>query len=114
MLRGMMKTPCLLVLMATLAQAETGYNAWLRYAPLAPEALSRERASLPAVIFVSGDSPLGTAARDEIVRGVRGMLGRNLRIETVASKEPAILIGTFRDLNITADAPPDSYLLRTI
>jgi alpha-glucuronidase len=104
--------PCLLFVWAL--QAETGYNAWLRYAPLEGDALARERAAIPAVITVSGNSPLAASARDEILRGVRGMLGRTLRIESGAPKESAILIGTFRDLNIAAEAAPETWLLRTV
>jgi len=104
--------PCFLFVWAL--QAETGYNAWLRYAPLEGDPLARERAAIPAVITVSGNSPLAASARDEILRGVRGMLGRTLRIESGAPKESAILIGTFRDLNIAAEAAPETWLLRTV
>ena len=65
------------LLAAATLQAETGYNAWLRYAPVAatPEAL-------PAVVTMAGESPVIASARQELIRGVRSMTGRTLRIET--------------------------------
>ena len=95
-------------------RAETGADAWLRYAPLEGEALAKGRAALPAVLTVAGDSPLVLSARDEILRGVSGMLGRHLRVETAPGREPGILIGTFADLKIQEQAPAESYVLRTL
>jgi alpha-glucuronidase len=85
---------CLLCLVACCfaANAETGHAAWLRYAP------AQFHGSLPAVIVAAGNGPVEINARNEIVRGVRGMLGRTLRIESTTPKEPAILLGTFDEL----------------
>ncbi|MES1261136.1 MAG: alpha-glucuronidase family glycosyl hydrolase [Acidobacteriota bacterium] len=88
--------------------AETGYDAWLRYAPLEGEALRQARASLPPAIAIEGNSKLLGSARDEMVRGVRGMLGHTLRIEAGTPAEAAILIGTEKDLGA------DAYRLRTV
>ena len=100
-------------------RAETGYNAWLRYAPLDDPA--PYRASLPAVVTSFGDSKLIESARGELIRGIRGMIGRTLRIEAGVSSESSVVLGTIADVqhaapqwNITADLKPDGYLLRTI
>jgi len=69
------------------AGAETTGAAWLRYAP-APAP-----ADLPAAIIAAADSPLVVNARSEILRGVRGMTGRTLRIESQLPSENAIVIG---------------------
>ena len=71
------------------AVAETGYDAWLRHAPLG-DAGRRRRSDdgLPAGVVVlgdsagdsAGDSTVLGAARDELIRGVRGALGRTLRV----------------------------------
>lgn len=74
-------------------RAETGREAWLRYAPLEREARARY-ASLPASVVVLGDSAVLRSARDEMIRGVRGMLGRTLRVEKALPDEAAILLGT--------------------
>ena len=67
---------------AALVRAETGYDAWLRYAPLEGAALAQYRQTVPAVVAVLDPSPVAMSARAEIVRGVRGMLGRTLREES--------------------------------
>ena len=77
---------------ASALQAESGQEAWLRYAPL--EAVARARYdALPAAMVVPEDSAVLTAARDEMLRGVMGMLGRRLRLDGKV-KEKAIILGT--------------------
>jgi alpha-glucuronidase len=71
---------------ALLLHAETGREAWLRYAPLA------NPPQLPAVLVIKGDSLLMTTARDEILKGVRGMTGKTLRLENSAPAEGAIVL----------------------
>jgi alpha-glucuronidase len=87
-------------LCASALHAETGAQAWLRYAPL------DKPPALPAVVVTQGDSPVLLTARDELIRGVRGMTGRTLRIETGTPKEPAIIIRT-------GNLPPDAFRLET-
>ena len=75
--------------------AETGERAWLRYAPL------DRPPALPAVVAVEGNSPVLVTARDELIRGVRGITGHTLRIAAGSPNEPAIVIRTG---NLAADA----------
>jgi alpha-glucuronidase len=79
---------------AALVHAETGADAWLRYAPLEGEYADEVRAALPATIVSMGDSPLVESATQELVRGIRGMTGRVLRVEKELPDEPAIVVGT--------------------
>jgi alpha-glucuronidase len=81
--------------------AETGYNAWLRYAAL------DKAPALPAVVATAGDSVVLMTARDELIRGVRGMTGRTLRVEAGTPNEPAIVIGT-------GNLAPDAFTLKTV
>lgn len=99
--------------MAALIRAETGREAWLRYRP-APGA-----AALPAVLVVFGDSPVMASAREEMLRGVRGMAGRTLRLEAAIPKENAIVLGTLADLHprlpqLAANLKEDAFLLKTV
>ncbi len=96
---------------------ETGYDAWLRYAPVDATAAR----ALPAVLSVAGDSPIVGSARAEILRGVRGMLGHTLRLETGLPAESAILVGAIADLrqiapqlHLDAALAPDAFLLKTV
>ncbi len=81
-----------LMLPASLA-AETGYDAWLRYAPLTGPARYRYN-TLPANVVALGDSIVIKTAQAELIRGVRGMLGRMLRANTELPQEGAVLLGT--------------------
>ncbi|MDR3699807.1 MAG: alpha-glucuronidase family glycosyl hydrolase [Candidatus Sulfopaludibacter sp.] len=105
---------CLLLFTAAL-HAETGYHAWLRYAPLEPAP------ALPAVAAIAGESPLLSSAQQEIVRGLRGMTGRTLRAESGLPPESAIVLGTLAQLarlapgwHLDATLAPDGYWLKTV
>src|SRR5580704_10607057 len=101
--------------------AETGYNAWLRYAPLDEPALTQYRQSTPAVIVSLNNSGPEANARDESIRGIRGMLGRTLRAESAIPKESAIVLGTIEELrrdapqfHLDATLAADGYWLKTV
>src|ERR1044072_5037231 len=86
------------------ATAESGYDAWLRYAAL-PDAVAKPyHDTLPAVVVVLGDAAPVRSAGDEIVRGVRGMLGRTLRRDDRIPREASIVIGTRARLKEAAPA----------
>jgi alpha-glucuronidase len=78
---------------ATASRAETGAQAWLRYAPLDREA-SRKYDKLPAAEVTLGDSAILGASQEELIRGIRGMLGKTLRIEPKLPEDSAIVLGT--------------------
>jgi alpha-glucuronidase len=76
------------------ARAETGQEAWLRYAPLDDEA-RRKYVAVPAVVVTLGDGPILRTAQGELVHGFKGMMGRTLREEkALPAKEGAIVLGT--------------------
>ena len=60
------------------------------------------------------------AAQEELLRGVQGMLGRTLRVESQLPNEDAIVLGTVASLskvfpvNATAGLKEDGYQLQTI
>ena len=91
---------------AAVLRAESGYEAWLRYAPKLPP--------LPAAIAVLDDSSVIDSARDELIRG----LGGKPRIVSGVPKENAIVLGTPGKLpaawGLKADIAPDSYWLKTV
>ena len=109
----------LLALGSTCARAETGSDAWLRYAPLEKQA-AQKYAHLPASVVVLGDSPLLESAKTELIRGIRGILGRTLRDEKNLTKENTIVLGTlsalqsaFPNLLEHTDLRKDGFLLAT-
>ncbi|MGD0778754.1 MAG: alpha-glucuronidase family glycosyl hydrolase, partial [Candidatus Solibacter sp.] len=112
-----------LLLIATLLlplHAETGADAWLRYAPLDEASARPYRTTLPAAIATLTATPVAQSAQRELLRGVRGMVGRTLRAQSALPAENAILLGTLADLKqaapqlrLEADLAPDAYWLIT-
>jgi alpha-glucuronidase len=111
----------LVLLIPVALHAESGLDAWLRYAPLDEQAARRYREALPAVAVTLGkEAPIQTAGA-ELVRGVRGMLNRNLRTESRVPSEAAVVIGTLAQIRQAAPqlAPTgnigvDGFWLRTV
>ncbi|HYL97322.1 MAG TPA: alpha-glucuronidase family glycosyl hydrolase, partial [Blastocatellia bacterium] len=101
--------------------AETGYDAWLRYAAIDDPGVRHSYDDLPAAVVALDDTTIVRSARDELVRGVRGMLGRTLRIEGQVPGEDAIVLGSLSSIRkavpeFTASNEPnrDGYLLQTV
>ena len=110
---GLLSASCLL--------AETGRDAWLRYQALDESAARPYRQALPAALVAMGDAPQIASARQEILRGIGGMLGRTLRVEAGLPRENAIVIGTLDSLRRQAPAlvsdgnlAEDAFRLRTV
>jgi alpha-glucuronidase len=102
------------------ACAEIGAAAWLRYAPLEKQA-AQKYSALPAVVVVAGDSPVLDSAKAELIRGIRGMLGRTLRDDKSLPEESSIILGTLSALQSTLPGIPasaglreDGFLLTTV
>jgi alpha-glucuronidase len=100
------------------ARAETGYDAWLRYAPL-DDAAAEKYAFLPTSIVALGDSDVVRSAHEEIKRGVRGMLKRDLRDAKLPAAD-AVVLGTiaevrkaFPSLAELPELADDGFLLQT-
>jgi alpha-glucuronidase len=117
----MSKLRLLSVLVAVAAlHGETGYDAWLRYAPLEGAALDQLRQAAPAVVSVLDQSPVASSARAELIRGLKGMLGRTLRAESAIPRENAILLGTVEEIRRAAPRllpdirlAPDAFWLKS-
>ncbi|HKV38562.1 MAG TPA: alpha-glucuronidase family glycosyl hydrolase [Blastocatellia bacterium] len=107
--------------LAAPAAAETGYNAWLRYDSIDGKAARQAYDGLPATVVALDDSIVVKTAQEELIRGVRGMLGRTLRAGHQLPDEDAILTGTFASIRHVLpdfDAPTglkqDGYLLQIV
>ncbi|MCX6631953.1 MAG: alpha-glucuronidase family glycosyl hydrolase [Candidatus Solibacter sp.] len=74
--------------------AESGADAWLRHAPLDEASARPYRAALPAAVTSYTATPVAQSAQRELLRGVHGMLGRTLRVQSGLPAESAIVLGT--------------------
>lgn len=84
------------------AQAEDGYDLWLRYQPVA------NADALPRAIVVEGDTPTLRAAATELQRGLSGMSGREVTIANTVS-EGGVRIA----VEDASTLPTDGYLIAT-
>lgn len=80
------------------APAGDGDPAWLRYERL-PPAVAAQYKSLPQQVLVLGSSPVLASARNELLRGINGMLGEDLRVvHRHDLRQSAIILGTVDQL----------------
>ena len=111
---------CLAMLTAGPASAEEGSDLWLRYRPVEAQWQARYR-PLVASIAVPGESPTLRAARDELERGITGLLGVRPRFQSSTSKSGVITVGTphtspdIARLKLPlARLGPEGYLIRSV
>ena len=109
------------LLISFAAWAETGRDAWLRYAELKDPERTTYRRSVPALLTTLGTSAVLESARTEILRGVEGMLGRTLRIGVSVPAEDAVVVGTLAQLQLAfpqaglgSPLAPGGFRLRTV
>jgi alpha-glucuronidase len=107
------------VMIPSIVAAETGYDGWLRYAPL-DNVSAQKYSSLPRAVVALGDSTVVQSASEELTRGVRGMLKRDLASAKVPVAEDAIVLGTISDiekaipsLSELPELDDDGFLLKT-
>jgi len=92
-----------MALVAAPAFAENGHAAWLRYAPLAPDAAARAGAEVPRALYRLGDEVPLQRAEDELRKGVQGMLGRPLEPVNALPASGAVVVGTLASIRAEAE-----------
>ena len=106
-MQGIFQRFCLavIVLSATVAAAEDGSAAWLRYAPVNPARYG----DLPTRIVVTGSSAEERAAGEELRRGLSSMLGRVFTVSTdrAEARQGAIVIGPVASTPATSSPSPN-------
>ncbi|MBB4129948.1 alpha-glucuronidase family glycosyl hydrolase [Xanthomonas sp. 3075] len=108
---------CSGLLASARAHAEDGYDLWLRYQPLANAAQLRSSAS---ELVVAGDSATLQAAREELQRGLSGLLGGAPPSSAAITRDGAILLGAATAPQIavltlkTTGLGRDGYLIRSV
>src|SRR5689334_21421607 len=78
--------------------AESGYEGWLRYVPL-QESTRHRYHGYPETAVLFGDSPLLTSAREELSRGLLGMLGLKLKSSSQLVDDSVVVLGTWPALS---------------
>ncbi|HVZ99164.1 MAG TPA: alpha-glucuronidase family glycosyl hydrolase [Caulobacterales bacterium] len=111
----------LVVVSAPFARAEDGYELWLRYPQIEASNLARGRAAATQIVAPATPSPTLVIARDELTRGLGGMLGRAPDAVASATRAGAVVIGTptntpaIAALNLDLSAlGAEGYLIRSV
>lgn len=109
------------IAIASPVHADAGRDAWLRYERVDAKTAKEQYGEMPAMVVALGESEVIATARDELIRGVRGMLEHNMRSMPTLPKERAIVLGTFDDvrkaLPVVEKMPEiglDGYWLKTV
>ncbi|AOS43573.1 Extracellular xylan exo-alpha-(1-_2)-glucuronosidase precursor [Lacunisphaera limnophila] len=85
-------------LLSSALRADDGYRLWLRYDPIADASLRTAYAgAFSEIVIPENARPPVTSARDELVTGLRGLLGVDLPVVTKATRDHALILGTPRD-----------------
>jgi alpha-glucuronidase len=104
-------------------RADDGYRLWLRYDPMADPALRQAyTGAISEIVIPENPRPLIASARDELVTGLRGLLGADIPVVTKATRDNALILGIPRDPWIAAvvneadlrEAGVEGYVLRRI
>ncbi|MDB5193663.1 MAG: alpha-glucuronidase [Segetibacter sp.] len=97
-----MKKALLIILMLTLSfsgKTESGYRLWLRYDPIPNRQLVTSYNNSISGITLSGTSGTISVAKEELINGLQGMLGRKV-VATTAVINNSIVAGTPTSSNI--------------
>ncbi len=102
------------------AAAEDGYDLWLRYRPI-PDADAEAYRPRLAQLVAPAATPTQRATRDELVRGLGGLLGAQPPMSDAAKVEGALIVGTpasskqIAGLKLaTKDLGREGYRIRTV
>ena len=99
--------------------AEDGYELWLRYHPLAAEQVQHDR-SHASQLIADAATPTRAAARTELLRGLRGLLGSAPPLSDTVTRDGAIIAGTpssplVAQLRLdTSKLGKEGYLIRSV
>ncbi len=102
------------------ARAEDGYELWLRYHPLAAEQATLYRNGATQLI-VGSATPTQAVTRDELQRGLGGLLGQAPPLSDTVTHDGAIIVGTSTSSSQIAHLHLDTkslghegYLIRSV
>ncbi|TWT20694.1 alpha-glucuronidase [Luteimonas wenzhouensis] len=115
-----MSVALLALALLPVAQAEDGYELWLRYRPLEAGQQLRYRPHL-AQLVAPASTPTQRVAREELLRGLGGLLGQAPAVADAPSAAGAVLVGTPASLPALAGLGLDleglgdeGYLIRSV
>lgn len=91
-----------------LAQAENGYEGWLRYRTAAASSRLEKRKILVRRVVTDQDSEAAKAAAEELVRGLSGLLGSPIALARGGVQEADVVLGTAKSRIVVERVQPDT------
>jgi alpha-glucuronidase len=85
---------CILALICPRAGADDGYNLWMSYKKLDDPTILKEYQQAFSSIVVQGESETLNVVREEIKKGLNGLLGDDLPVSKILPVGSALVIGT--------------------
>ncbi len=90
---------CLVGLLVCAAQAEDGYRLWLRYDLISNKILLNKYNAGMTGIIMNGESPAIIVAKEELINGLQGLLGKRVTFQKTVS-DGDLIIGTPKNLQL--------------
>jgi len=84
-------------LLATPLRAESGHDAWLRFAQLEPPA-AKMYETIPTTVVVLGHSVILESAQRELTRSIKEMLEKTVRAQPGLPQENGFILGTLKEV----------------
>ncbi len=115
--------PCIMLLVCPIASADDGYDLWMSYRKLDDATILNEYRQAFSYIVIQGDSETLHIIREEVKKGLDGLLGVDLPISSTITKSRALVIGTpkqsglIKELNLSKELATlghEGYLIRSI
>ena len=95
------------------ALGETGYELWLRYKPVENTRVLQSYQKNTKALIVTGSSATIIIIKEELARGIRGLLQKNISSTDKVSYDGTIIAGTIQSNSLIAKAGIDKLLLNT-
>jgi alpha-glucuronidase len=103
--------------------ADDGYRLWLKYDQINDKTYLKECNKTLAEVMITLDSPVMSAAHDELIAGLAGMTGRQVTEVSSLKRNGTLVAGTFRSSPVMASLLPDvepgtvgeeGYIIRSV
>ena len=103
---------CFLLVMfsAEYLKAESGYRLWLRYDLVSNPLLLKQYRSSVTEFVSDGNSETISVAKKELLNGIKGLLGRELKVVKSVTGDGCVIIGTPLKSSIIASLKLDKRL----
>jgi alpha-glucuronidase len=97
-------------LLASTGLADDGYRLWLKYDRVADQARLQQYRSMIRAVVVPGNSATSRVIKDELQRGLEGLLGKNIPIKPAGKMRNTLIVATRDDFAAARISAADGVL----